>query len=220
MAKTKQEPSVDTPPIYYDVIPEYNSAGRLCNYHTGDGDTVRVPAAEWERFNELAGRQHEVIDGVVTYNPDLPTAYPDGTEPPLSPLEALRQDRLDEISVICQAVITGGVDVETSQGAEHFGLSETDQINITNLSLQIAAGAPAVLYHADGQICRPFTPEEVSALAAAAVRHVTYHTTLYNHLKAWVRRTDDMDELAAITYASPLPDDLATHMAALLGGGA
>ena len=62
---------------YYDVIPEYNSAGRLCNYHTGDGETVRVMADEWERFNEMAGRQHEVVDGVVAFNPALEQCLPD-----------------------------------------------------------------------------------------------------------------------------------------------
>jgi len=67
-------------PEYYDIIPEYNSAGRLCNYHAGDGETVRVPADEWERFNRLAGRQHEVVDGVVVYNAELESCLPDDAE--------------------------------------------------------------------------------------------------------------------------------------------
>lgn len=68
-------------PKYYDVIPEFNSAGRLCNYHTGgEGETVRVMADEWERFNQLAGRQHEIIDGVVTYNAELAPCMPDAPE--------------------------------------------------------------------------------------------------------------------------------------------
>lgn len=65
-------------PEYYDVIPEFNSAGRLCNYHTrGEDETVCVMAAEWERFNQLAGRQHEIIDGIVVYNADLEPCMPD-----------------------------------------------------------------------------------------------------------------------------------------------
>jgi len=67
-------------PEYYDVIPEFNSVGRLCNYHTGDGETVRVMANEWERFNQLAGRQHEIVDGVVAYNPNLDPCTPDELE--------------------------------------------------------------------------------------------------------------------------------------------
>ena len=69
-------------PEYYEVNPEFNSDGRLCNYHTGgDSETVHVPADEWERFNLLAGRQHEVVDGVVAYNESLAPCMPD-PEPP------------------------------------------------------------------------------------------------------------------------------------------
>lgn len=78
-------------PEYYNIIPEFNSRGRLCNYHTGEGETVRVMANEWERFNQLAGRQHEIIDGVVTYNGDLESCLPDDNSPPnpLADLAAL-----------------------------------------------------------------------------------------------------------------------------------
>jgi len=70
-------------PEHYDVILELNSQGRIANYHTGfhDGEDesmlARVPSDEWERFNKLAGRQHEVEDGIVSYNPDLEPAEPD-----------------------------------------------------------------------------------------------------------------------------------------------
>jgi hypothetical protein len=82
-------------PEYYDVIPEYNSSGRLCNYHTGyrDGEDesllVRVMADEWERFNRLAGRHHEVIDGIVVYNGELEPCRPDDTTV-IDPVEDLR----------------------------------------------------------------------------------------------------------------------------------
>ena len=72
---------------WYDVIPELNSAGRICNYHTRfregetEDDLFRVMADEWQRFNQLAGRQHEIVDGLVIYNPDLEPCVPDGDAP-------------------------------------------------------------------------------------------------------------------------------------------
>ena len=36
-----------------------------------------------------------------------------------------------EISSSCNAAIVAGMDVETTQGTEHFSLQETDQINLT-----------------------------------------------------------------------------------------
>jgi hypothetical protein len=128
--------------------------------------------------------------------------------------------KVAELREVCNALIVSGVEVETSQGAEHFALDTEDQINLQNLSLQIAAGAQTVLYHADGSLCRPFSSGEVSAIVAAATAHIVGHTTRYNHLKAWVDRTEGAAELAAINYASELPADLAEHMSAILGGGA
>lgn len=64
-------------PKYYEIIPEFNSDGRLCNHGSGTNQKVKVMADEWERFNKLAGRQHEIIKGVVVYNEDLEPCMPD-----------------------------------------------------------------------------------------------------------------------------------------------
>lgn len=124
-----------------------------------------------------------------------------------------KESKLAEVGAACQAAIYAGVDVR----GEHYALTLNDQTNIGNLLLQAQAGEP-VLYHADGKLCRVYQPEEMLEIGAAAVRHKTYHTTLCNHLNVWIRRTEDADELAGITYTSPLPEDLAANMAALLGG--
>lgn len=126
--------------------------------------------------------------------------------------------KLADLKADCNTVITSGIEVETSRGVERFSLTSEDQINIQNLSLQVATGAPVVLYHADGQLCRAFTAEEITAVGTAAVSFVTYHTTYFNHLKAWVERTKNADELKDIAYGSELPADLQASMAALIGG--
>lgn len=126
--------------------------------------------------------------------------------------------KIAELKQVCNAAITGGIAVETSQGSEHFSLTPEDQINIQNLALQIAAGAPGALYHADGALCRRFAAEEIGVVTESAVRHVTYHTTYFNHLKAWVERTNDPVELQGIFYGANLPEDLKEHMNALLSG--
>ena len=132
----------------------------------------------------------------------------------LTPKEA----KIAELAAACTAAIYAGVTVETSHGSEHFALTLNDQTNIANLALQAQMGM-SVLYHADGELCRMFEPEELLAIMTAGAQHKTYHTTLCNHLNVWVRRTEDKEELAAIAYDSPLPPDLAAHMTALVGGG-
>ena len=101
---------MDNQPEFYSIIPEFNGAGRLCNYHTfpvfADGDSpviVRVPAEEWERFNILAGRRHRIAGGVVVYDPALEPCMPDGYAPP--PEQGVT---LEELAAMFK-ILTGGV---------------------------------------------------------------------------------------------------------------
>lgn len=133
------------------------------------------------------------------------------------PLDEIRADKLAELSDACNAAITDGMDVETTQGTEHFSLQETDQINLTTALSAVQSGASGYPYHADGHLCRLFTAAEIQAIAAASVRHKLYHTTLCNHLLTWARRAEAKEELSGITYAADgLPEDLAANMAAVL----
>ena len=142
------------------------------------------------------------------------TEHPD---PNAKTLEELRVDKEAEISDACNAAIVAGMDVETAQGTEHFSLQETDQINLTTAYNAIISGAANYPYHADGQLCRMFTAEEITAISTASISHKLYHTTLCNHLLTWGRRAETTEELGSITYsADNLPEDLAANMAQVL----
>ena len=130
-------------------------------------------------------------------------------------LEEKRAAKHAEISMASQAAIYEGMDVETTQGTEHFSLTDQDQINLTTAKNAIDNGAPVYPYHTDGILCRIFTAEEINAIAQASVAHIIYHTTYCNHLFEWIRRADAA-ELAGITYGAELPEDLAAHMQEIL----
>ena len=124
------------------------------------------------------------------------------------PLDEIRTDKLAELSASCNAAITAGMDVETTQGTENFALQENDQINLTTALSAVQSGAAGYPYHADGQLCRLFTAAEIQAIAAASFKHKLYHTTLCNHLRAWARRVETKEELSGITYAADCrPED-------------
>ena len=142
-------------------------------------------------------------------------------EPDDRALDEIRADKLAELSSSCNDAITAGMDVETTQGTEHFSLQETDQINLTTALSAVQSGASGYPYHADGQLCRLFTASEIQAIAEASVRHKLYHTTLCNHLLTWARRAETKEELTGITYsADGLPEDLAANMAEVLSAAA
>lgn len=137
-----------------------------------------------------------------------------------STLEGAQKAKIRELSNACHTAIYAGADATTSKGTEHFSLTDNDQINLSSSMEQVKGGAAQVPYHADGQLCRMFTAEEMTRAYQAAVHYIAYNTTLCNHLLTWVRRCTTVVDVNAITYTSALPDDLKKNMDMILGGAA
>lgn len=128
-----------------------------------------------------------------------------------------QQNKLVALSTACNQTIINGMDVETTEGTEHFSLEETDQINLTTAVSAIEQGAKGYPYHADKKLCRMFTAGEIKSIAESATAHKLYNTTLCNHLLMLVRRATTTAELDAITYSADcLPIDLAENMKKIL----
>lgn len=133
------------------------------------------------------------------------------------PLNELRSLKESEISSACKVIIENGVDVDTTNGTEHFDLTEEDQINLSAALKKIDAGATVHPYHSKKTLCRMFTAEEIRNISSAAVNHILYNQTLGNHLLMWVRRAETEDEINSITYSPDnLPQDLKENMESIL----
>ena len=138
-------------------------------------------------------------------------------EPDNRSFEEIQTEKLSSLSEICNQTIVAGMDVETTEGTEHFSLEETDQINLTTALSAIEQGAKGYPYHADKKLCRMFTAVELKAIAEKATAHKLYHTTLCNHLLILARRATTTAELDKITYSADcLPLDLAQNMQKVL----
>ena len=147
---------------------------------------------------------------------------------PITPkmVEALRSAKLYEANIACQSAIYAGVEIETSQGLKHFSLKEHDQIEITNLALQMEKAlliqtsaidlTKGVPYHADGELCRFWSIEDFSKLALAAKQHVFYHRAYCNHLRQYINDISEYEKLQSVTYGMDLPPELMLSMAELL----
>lgn len=125
-------------------------------------------------------------------------------------------DKLAELSAACNAAITAGCDVTLSTGTGHITLTAEDQINLSTALAAVEQGAEGYPYHLDGQLCAVFPAADIRVCAQTATAHKLEHTTYYNHLAAWVRRTEAAEDLEAITYGAALPEDLEANMAAIL----
>lgn len=133
----------------------------------------------------------------------------DYVEVPVGSLDYKKESVLEKMSMACQAAIESGVDVEVSTGTEHFSLDSTDQMNLTNMNILVAAGVAGYPYHADGKVCRVYNAEEITKIAIAATQWVTANTTLNNSLVSWISRIETEEELNTVEYSvEALPEDL------------
>lgn len=101
----------------------------------------------------------------------------------------------------CTKAISEGIDLETSQGTEHFSLTDVDQLNIKAIYDTVKSGAKSALYHADGKLCRAFTDEEIIKLMEASMKHVTYNTTLCNHLHVQVSNAKTKENIVNVEFS-------------------
>lgn len=134
-----------------------------------------------------------------------------------STLDYIRETKLKELSAACHAAIEYGVDVTLSDGeTHHFSLTTQDQLNLLTLSSMATAGQTNIPYHADGELCKFYSAEDILTVVDAAMSLVTYHTSYYNSLKAYVQVLTDAASVAAIGYGIEIPEEYRSEVLAVL----
>ena len=128
-------------------------------------------------------------------------------------VQQAKEQKIKFLNETCARVIEAGIDV----GDEHYSLTYADQINLSKLASQ-AAMYPTlpIFYHADGELCRSYTPEEILYIAQIAVAWVTYHTTYFNFAKAYINTLTSFDVVAYFKYGQSLSPELEEQLEAIL----
>lgn len=122
-------------------------------------------------------------------------------------LKEFKTVKKQEISQACEQIIYAGISVTLADGTvEHFALTEHDQLNLFGKQAQLATGAEQLEYHSDGKPCRYYSATDMQTIIAAAMQHVSYHTTYCNALNMWVAGCETADELQQIYYGVDVPE--------------
>ena len=122
-------------------------------------------------------------------------------------LKEFKTAKKQEISQACEQIIYAGISVTLADGTvEHFALTEHDQLNLFGKQAQLAAGAEQLEYHSDGKPCRYYSATDMQTIIAAAMQHVSYHTTYCNALNMWVAGCETAEELQQIYYGADVPE--------------
>ena len=171
------------------------------------GDVLATTLTGWITVYRDEGQTIYLSDDGSVY---VPPADPESVTPP-EPYEPtlmeLQMAKKQEISQACEQIIYAGISVTLADGAvEHFALTEHDQLNLFGKQVQLATGAEQLEYHSDGQPCRYYIAADMQTIIAAAMQHVSYHTTYCNALNMWVAGCETAEELQQIYYGADVPE--------------
>ena len=117
------------------------------------------------------------------------------------PTDSIKAEKIAEIKKDCEEYIYAGTDVTYADGVkEHFTYSLVDQSNISEMFTAIMAGATEYPYHADGEICKIYTKEQIVTIYGTLSLFKTEATTYHNSLKAQINAMTDADAISAIKF--------------------
>lgn len=117
------------------------------------------------------------------------------------PTDSIKAEKIAAIKKDCEDYIYAGADVTYSDGAtEHFTYNLADQSNISEMFTAIMAGATEYPYHADGEICKIYSKEQIVTIYGTLSLFKTEATTYHNSLKAQVNAMTDADVIAAVKF--------------------
>jgi len=68
-----------------------------------------------------------------------------------------------------------------------------------------SAGETLIPYHADGELCKMFSAEDINTIINTATAFKTYHITYFNSLKVYINALESMSDVTAITYGVSIP---------------
>ena len=122
-------------------------------------------------------------------------------------LEEIKAAKKQEIGEACDKIIYEGMDVTLTNGStEHFSLTDHDQLNLFGKQVQLAAGADQLEYHSDGQPCKYYSTADMRLIIAAAMQHVSYHTTYCNAVNMWIAGCETAEGIQKIYYGVDVPE--------------
>ena len=124
-------------------------------------------------------------------------------------LQKIKNVKIANMSNTCNSVIEAGIDYN----GEHYSLKQTDQINLMKLeSVAMTQPNSVIFYHADGQLCRKYTAEEIISIAQISVQYITYHTTYFNFMKSQINNMTSIDDIIAMNYGTRLVEEYQSQL--------
>jgi hypothetical protein len=123
-------------------------------------------------------------------------------------IDFIKTSKIAEMNYLCNKTITNGFDVVLSDdNSYHFSLTTQDQLNLITLSSMVESGETQIPYHADGEPCKFYSVEDISAIITKATEFKTYHVSYFNSLKTYINSMETKEEIAVVIYGIEIPEE-------------
>lgn len=179
--------------------------------------TVELVSIDEEEYNTLREAIEAGKDIIV--EPESPVEEDFLPVDPIEEvtIEYVRNAKISEMNNTCNKVITNGFDTILSDGeTHHFSLTTQDQLNLITLSTLVESGETAIPYHADGELCKFYSADDIGTIVTMATSFKTYHVSYFNALRAYIESIDTIENIRAITYGTPIPEEYQSEVLKVL----
>lgn len=175
-----------------------------------DSNAKEVPVIQ---ITEISQEEYEALYNAIRSNKQIEIEQEEPEQEAINEndgtditIDYVKEAKVKEMKTECNKMITNGFDVELSDNqSHHFSLTVQDQLNLITSSQMVADGAETIPYHADGELCKYYTSEDMEKIIAKANVFKTYHVAYFNSLKTYIGSLRSMTKVAAITYESSIP---------------
>jgi hypothetical protein len=163
---------------------------------------IEIDKNEYDELYEMIERDEEIA----------PQPQPEPTPEPKPEPEDItvayaKSLKIKEMSQTCENIIVNGVDVTLSDSETyHFSLTVQDQLNLTSLFELVKAGETSIAYHADGELCKFYSAEDITLIVTKAKELITFHTTYCNSLFAYINSLRSINTVSQVTYGMNIPE--------------
>lgn len=186
------------------------SGFNLVNEHNGIIQTPREDYKYLYRTYEDSPNMVELCnDNIPWVAPPEPEPVPE-PEPYIPTLEEVQEAKVMEMNVTQQEAIAAGINVTLTDGsAEHFTLTDHDQISLMGLQSQVQGGMEHIPWHTSNEAehCKLYTNADMALITAAAMACVTWHVTYFRDLRIYIRSLDSREAVEAVTYGMEIPEE-------------
>lgn len=111
--------------------------------------------------------------------------------------------KIKALSDICKSKIIDGFTLKLSDGNTHsFRLTQEDQLNLTHIERQLAAGDINFVYHATNEPVKVYGKYDMDKVVKAFRKHVLYHTTYFNVAKQYIDTLADTEAVETFNYGA------------------